>query len=61
MQVSTKFTIAIHILAAASYFGKDYKRVPGRQHRLQPGDRPEPYEAAEGSRADFCPPGAGRH
>ena len=25
MQVSTKFTIAIHILAAASYFGKDYK------------------------------------
>ena len=25
MQVSTKFTIAIHILAAASYFGKDHK------------------------------------
>ncbi|WP_349687728.1 Rrf2 family transcriptional regulator [Acidaminococcus sp. DS4831] len=25
MQVSTKFTIAIHIPAAASYFGKDYK------------------------------------
>jgi DNA-binding IscR family transcriptional regulator len=25
MQVSTKFTIAIHILAATDYFGKDYK------------------------------------
>lgn len=25
MQVSTKFTIAIHILAAAEYFGKDRK------------------------------------
>ena len=25
MQVSTKFTIAIHILAATEYFGKDYK------------------------------------
>lgn len=25
MQISTKFTIAIHILAAAEYFGKDHK------------------------------------
>lgn len=25
MQISTKFTIAIHILAAAEYFGKDQK------------------------------------
>lgn len=25
MQVSTKFTIAIHILAAAEYFGREYK------------------------------------
>ena len=25
MQVSTKFTIAIHLLAAVKYFGKDMK------------------------------------